>query len=528
METLQYSFQEPIPREKIEKFTQILTKNLRNLTDSSFRLINNASGEPLAVVIPYDGSHLKAMFIERKLSDALNELYGGLGGESIMGGLGLFMVNYRRYWVPILVCMIFAGLLAYLQVIAAGIDIEGGLFDEEEGGVGAAVLNGLVPVLLSAAFMTVMYLLIRRFGMKVIKIFFGVFILFYIWWGTLWYFSIFLFVIQSYQIILDIYFYGSIVGIVILFVQYLRNKLPEKVTNALVLLFSALFGALLGSILPTLSFLFFVGFFAVWDIIAVFKGPLGKIIEFARSESEKQEQAAAVEQKQMIQKTSSGIIQTESVHGQADSVHSQANSVQGQTESVHGQENSDHGQADSVHGQTESVQAGYVNQNPSANEPIIQERIANQGSIQNINSNQGLIDHRSEFSNESNENTEDDEEAIRIKRTEEIKQNRENAKMMFRDQISIGIGNGDLLFYSAFVVHTVVISQSLITSLLVFAAIFLGAKITFDRLLDILIKHELGEEHPGRQLPGLPLSMGFGILAFFLGQGIESLLLLIA
>ncbi len=95
---------------------------------------------------------------------------------------------------------------------------------------------------------------------------------------------------------------------------------------------------------------------------------------------------------------------------------------------------------------------------------------------------------------------------------------------MFRDQISIGIGNGDLLFYSAFVVHTVVISQSFITSLLVVAAIFLGAKITFDRLLDILIKHELEEENPGRQLPGLPLSMGFGILAFFLGQAIESLI----
>ena len=478
MESLQFTFQEPIPKEKVDKFTQILSKQLRGLNEGPFRFINTASGVPITITVPYDGSHLKAMFIERKISDSLNELFGGLGGGSLMGGLGLFMVNYRRYWVPILVCMIFAGILAYLQVIAAGIDIEGGLFDEEEGGVGAAILNGLVPVLLSAAFMTVMYLLIRKFGMKVIKIFFGVFILFYIWWGTVWYFAIFLYVIRSFQIILDIYFYGSIIGVIILFVQYLRDKLPEKITNALVLLFSGLFGALLGSILPTLSFLFFVGFFAVWDIIAVFKGPLGKIIEFARMESEKTEGTEDTKKQRLQKKSNSDDLGDKGFNYQINSPTASEN---------------------------ETVK-------PTDNDAI------------GINNNKEF-----DLSQSEKEHPDDDldEEALRVKRMEEIKQDRKRAKTMFRDQINIGIGNGDLLFYSAFVVHTIVISQSIITAILVFAAIFLGAKITFDRLLDILIKHELGEEHPGRQLPGLPLSMGFGILAFFLGQGIETLLLLI-
>ena len=266
---------------------------------------------------------------------------------------------------------------------------------------------------------------------------------------------------NSYQIVLDIYFYASIILVIAIFVQYVREKLPEKATNTIVLLFSAFFGALLGSMLPTLSFIIFVALFSIWDIIAVFKGPLGKLIEFARDEQEARE----------IEKAKAKI-----------------------------------GEKKSDDSETEIA-------DPSR-QAINEDGIADIGKI--IDGESGTNGDPSDNESSTNDDVLDEahEKITRELWLEEIKHDREKAKRTFRDQIHIGIGNGDLLFYSAFVVHTVVVSKSIITAILVIFAIFLGAKLTFDRLLDILIKHELGEEAPGRQLPGLPLSMGFGIVPF--------------
>ena len=473
MVTLQFSFHDPIPVDKIEKFQQILNKNLKGLIEQESRFVYNGLGQPVSVIFVYDGSHLKAMFIEKKLNESLAKLSGDIESpNALMGGLGLFMVNYRRYWAPILLCMVISAVLAYLQVFSAGVNIQGGLFDEGEGGVGAAILNGLVPVLVAAIFMTCFVFVIKKFGMKVLKIFFGVFILFYVWWGSLFYTTIILYVMNSYQIVLDIYFYASIILVIAIFVQYVREKLPEKATNTIVLLFSAFFGALLGSMLPTLSFIIFVALFSIWDIIAVLKGPLGKLIEFARDEQEAREIEKAKAKDKDRKKSDDPETEIADPSRQA----------------ANGDEIADIGKKiDDESG---------TNGDPSDNES---------------STNDDVLD-------------EAHEKITRELWLEEIKHDREKAKRTFRDQIHIGIGNGDLLFYSAFVVHTVVVSKSIITAILVIFAIFLGAKLTFDRLLDILIKHELGEEAPGRQLPGLPLSMGFGIVAFLLGQGIELLL----
>ena len=124
--------------------------------------------------------------------------------------------------------MVISAVLAYLQVFSAGVNIQGGLFDEGEGGVGASILNGLVPVLIAALFMTCFVFVIKKYGMKVLKIFFGVFILFYVWWGSLFYTTIILYVMNSYQIVLDIYFYASIILVIAIFVQYVRENFRKK------------------------------------------------------------------------------------------------------------------------------------------------------------------------------------------------------------------------------------------------------------------------------------------------------------
>lgn len=112
----------------------------------------------------------------------------------------------------------------------------------------------------------------------------GIAVLFYNWLGFTYFVSVFyiiiypdLFVPMWVYYLYYILNYGSAIFLIIVGIQFFRNKLVTWQKNALVLLFGIFLGSILGTSMETLSTFLLLIFLSIWDIIAVFKGPLGKI-----------------------------------------------------------------------------------------------------------------------------------------------------------------------------------------------------------------------------------------------------------
>ncbi|MHA1887509.1 MAG: hypothetical protein ACTSX0_05755, partial [Promethearchaeota archaeon] len=73
------------------------------------------------------------------------------------------------------------------------------------------------------------------------------------------------------------FFYGSILLFIVLMVLFFGNRLSLRQRNAIVLFYSIFMGSIIGISLPTWTTFAFAIFLSIWDLITVFKGPLGKI-----------------------------------------------------------------------------------------------------------------------------------------------------------------------------------------------------------------------------------------------------------
>ncbi|MHA1673362.1 MAG: hypothetical protein ACTSYI_07020 [Promethearchaeota archaeon] len=201
--------------------------------------------------------------------------------------LGTFRVKVIYIIIPIMFNILVSTFLAYAAKIKAGLYINAALFPDEASGW-EILLSGLFPVAISAVFIVVIWFLIKKFGMIAFKIVMGVIVFFYSWYGCMFFITVFFVIYESRipeaelnsDLIIGLYnglFYASIVFFFILMVLFFSNKLNIKQRNAIVLFYTIFMGSILGISLPTWTTFSFAIFLSIWDLITVFKGPLGKI-----------------------------------------------------------------------------------------------------------------------------------------------------------------------------------------------------------------------------------------------------------
>jgi len=182
--------------------------------------------------------------------------------------------------------------LTYYQ---AGIDINVAPFPEESN-FWEVLLNGFIPVLISAVFLVIIYLLVKKFGLIVFKIIMGSLVIFYCWYGFNFFVSVFYLIFYESMIeinqgffdkLYDILFFGSMVFYLIVGIFYFRNKLSVNQKNMLVLSYGIFIGAIIGVSLPLWSIFSLAICFSIYDLIIVFKGPLGKIWQLFQDNQQK-------------------------------------------------------------------------------------------------------------------------------------------------------------------------------------------------------------------------------------------------
>jgi hypothetical protein len=219
--------------------------------------------------------------------------YGPLSFNEI---LGTFRIKLIHIYIPLLICIITATFLSWLTYYQAGLDDYNVAPFPDEESIWAIILNGLIPVLISATFIVIIWLLVRKFGLIVFKILMGSIVILYCWVGFTFFLGVIFIVLWDSGVILneelfldlyDILLYGSAVFYLIVGFFYFRNKLSVNQKNLLVLSYGIFIGAIIGISLPLWSIFSLAICFSIYDLIVVFKGPLGKIWELFNENQQK-------------------------------------------------------------------------------------------------------------------------------------------------------------------------------------------------------------------------------------------------
>jgi len=222
-----------------------------------------------------------------------NSSYGPLSFNEI---LGTFRIKLIHIYIPLLICIIAATFLSWLSYYQAGLDDLNVAPFPDESSIWEIILNGLIPVLISAAFIVIIYLLVKKFGLIVFKILMGSIVILYCWFGFSFFVDVFYLVLWDslmainegfFVVLYYILYYGSAVFYLIVGFFYFRNKLSVNQKNLLVLSYGIFIGAIIGIALPLWSIFSLAICFSIYDLIVVFKGPLGKIWELFNENQQK-------------------------------------------------------------------------------------------------------------------------------------------------------------------------------------------------------------------------------------------------
>ncbi|NHJ23464.1 MAG: hypothetical protein EAX89_02745 [Candidatus Lokiarchaeota archaeon] len=214
-----------------------------------------------------------------------------------------FLPTYRirtlLFPIPIILVIIFAGLLAYLTYIIAGIQVDGSYFPEEEFGAAAVFLNAVIFTSMAAVSAFIIIFLIKKIGIKVLKYIFGLSFGFIGFFLTYMFAEVitFLIFIQFQETTLLVNLYGLIINIFLpffigLFVFYLLFKYFTSksimVKNSIVLYISLLISASMSIILPLWTTIAILIGVSLWDIFAVLykRGPIKEMIDLASTQDE--------------------------------------------------------------------------------------------------------------------------------------------------------------------------------------------------------------------------------------------------
>ncbi|MFX1501638.1 MAG: hypothetical protein ACFFDH_11800 [Promethearchaeota archaeon] len=198
-----------------------------------------------------------------------------------------YRIKRKLYPLPIILVVLFAGILAYLSYIVAGYHYDGGYFPESEMGVLGGLLNGLVYTALAVISAFIIIFIIKKKGIDFLKYIFGFSFGLIGFLQTYFFGYIVLFLLFSnYPILFDLshaeLIFLSIVFIFLMIYQYFTSK-SIKTKNFVVLYIGLLIGATMGILMPLWTTLSILIGISCWDIFAVLykHGPIKQLIEIA-------------------------------------------------------------------------------------------------------------------------------------------------------------------------------------------------------------------------------------------------------
>ncbi|MHA1724924.1 MAG: hypothetical protein ACTSYC_01465 [Promethearchaeota archaeon] len=207
-----------------------------------------------------------------------------------------YRVKRELYPIPIIIVVIFAGILAYITYVEAGIQIDGGYISEEEYGPTAGLLNGIIFTAIAIVSSFTIIFLIKKRGINVLKYVFGISFGFLCFFLTLFYAEILLFLgfynveYTKVNFLLYIILYYIFLACISFFTLFMLYKYftaeSYHFRNFLVLYIGLTTGALLGVIMPLWTTLAILIGISLWDIYAVKakRGPIRRMIDYISEE----------------------------------------------------------------------------------------------------------------------------------------------------------------------------------------------------------------------------------------------------
>jgi presenilin-like A22 family membrane protease len=179
--------------------------------------------------------------------------------------------------VPIIIALLLAGFLTYgLQ--ASGAEVAAiTVFPETPSG---ATLNASVFVIMMAAAATSIYLLLKYQRKRIVKYLITAAMFFVAFFLLNWYSGLYA---DQLAPLVDIYGLGWIVttGVAAVLLMLGLHKGPETVRILSVTIVGSLTGTFLGASIPTLTAVVLLAALAIYDLVSVYRGPIGKIAEIA-------------------------------------------------------------------------------------------------------------------------------------------------------------------------------------------------------------------------------------------------------
>ena len=186
-----------------------------------------------------------------------------------------------KHLLPVVASLTITGALAFFM-IASKVDVESiTVFPETSEG---ATLNTLLFIAPIAGMATLMYLLIRYGRETVVKKLIKVTLVFAIFLLTSWYGDV---ILSAYNLRMG--FYSGLVivlaGVLTFVLSYAIYRSHGFTQLVAIIAIGSLTGTFLGSSIPTLTAIVLLVALSTYDLIAVYKGPIGKIVEKADLES---------------------------------------------------------------------------------------------------------------------------------------------------------------------------------------------------------------------------------------------------
>ena len=179
--------------------------------------------------------------------------------------------------VPVITALLLAGFLTYgLQASGAEV-VAITVFPETPSG---ATLNASVFVIMMAAAATSIYLLLKYQRKRIVKYLITAAMFLVAFFLLNWYSELYA---DQLAPLVDIYGLGWIVttGVAAVLLMLGLHKGPETVRILSVTIVGSLTGTFLGASIPTLTAVVLLAALAIYDLVSVYRGPIGKIAEIA-------------------------------------------------------------------------------------------------------------------------------------------------------------------------------------------------------------------------------------------------------
>ena len=179
--------------------------------------------------------------------------------------------------IPVLAALLLSGVLTYgLQTSGAEIAAIT-IFPETPSG---ATLNASFFVVMMAVAAALIYLLVKYQKKRVVKYLITGAILFVAFFLLNWYSELYATQLSP---ILDVYGYGwiGLTGIISALLLVGLNRGPQGIRILSITIIGSLTGTFLGASIPTMTAIVLLAALAVYDLVSVYRGPIGKIAEMA-------------------------------------------------------------------------------------------------------------------------------------------------------------------------------------------------------------------------------------------------------